>query len=300
MKSSTLRWLSIRYRWSGAITVVLLLIGLPLSAANSAASVADAAAETASSSSRVVTQTYLKAKPGALALLERYVRANWFAMDEVAVRQGLFVSYLWLDTGSDEGTWNALVQVTYNDARGFEAIADSWAEIKAAHREVLIDGADQNDLGRVVETRNLFERAPLGHSPTATRSGTLASTASNDAEEAAIRAVVQRYFRAQQTNDPDDIRKAFLPSARIEGMQDGHLVTWSFDEYLAFFRNKPAKDAKYVERAIERVTLRGDSASAELRLVLGPSRSLLEHFLLFRVDGEWKVAHKSYASSRAG
>jgi hypothetical protein len=96
-----------------------------------------------------------------LSQLERYVRANWFAMDEVAVNRGLFVSYLWLDTGSDEGPWNAIVMVTYRDTKGFAGIEKDWREIKAAHREVLIDGAKQADLGRVVESREFFERTPF-------------------------------------------------------------------------------------------------------------------------------------------
>ncbi|WP_397574300.1 hypothetical protein [Silanimonas sp.] len=116
---------------------------------------------TEASSARVVTMTYLKSAPGKLGQLERYVRANWFAMDKIAVERGLFVSYLWLDTGSDEGPWNAVVMVTYRDAQGFAGIEQEWAGIKAAHREVLIDGARQADLGRVVESREFFERAPF-------------------------------------------------------------------------------------------------------------------------------------------
>ncbi len=112
-------------------------------------------------SARVVTQTYLKSQPGRLAQLERFVRANWFVMDEIAVRQGLFVSYEWLDSGSDEGPWNAIVMVTYNDEKGFEGIRQSWAGIQAAHKEVRPDGLALRELGRVLETRNLLERAPF-------------------------------------------------------------------------------------------------------------------------------------------
>jgi len=115
----------------------------------------------APANARVVTMTYLKAVPGKLSQLERYIRANWFAMDEVAEKRGLFVSHLWLDTGSDEGPWNAIVMVTYRDARGFAGIEEEWREIRAAHREVLIDGAGLAALGRVVDSREFFEREPF-------------------------------------------------------------------------------------------------------------------------------------------
>jgi hypothetical protein len=110
---------------------------------------------------RVVTLTYLKSQPGRLAQLERFIRANWFAMDAVAVQQGLFADYGWLDSGTDDGPWNAIVMVTYNDDKGFAGIQDRWAGIKAAHKEVRPDDLPFRDLGRVLETLNLFERAPF-------------------------------------------------------------------------------------------------------------------------------------------
>ena len=114
-----------------------------------------------SATTRVVTITYLQSQPGRLAQLERFVRANWFAMDELAVQQGLFVSYEWLDSGTDQGPWNAIVMVTYADDKGFEGIRERWAGIRSAHQEVRPDGLSMKELGRVIETKNLFERAPF-------------------------------------------------------------------------------------------------------------------------------------------
>ena len=117
--------------------------------------------------SRTVTLTYLKAAPGRLAHLERYVRANWFAIDAAAVRQGLFVSYKWLDTGRDDGPWNALVIVTYNDDKGFAGIEERWNSIKPTHKEVRPDGLAFPDVGLVVEGQDLLERAPFANEPPA-------------------------------------------------------------------------------------------------------------------------------------
>ena len=117
--------------------------------------------------SRTVTLTYLKAAPGRLAHLERYVRANWFAMDAAAVRQGLFVSYKWLDTGRDDGPWNAVVIVTYNDDKGFAGIEERWGPIRSAHKEVRPDGLAFPDVGRVIESQDLLEHAPFANEPPA-------------------------------------------------------------------------------------------------------------------------------------
>lgn len=246
---------------------------------------------------RVVTMTYLKSAPGKLGQLERYVRANWFAMDKIAVERGLFVSYLWLDTGSDDGPWNAIVMVTYRDARGFAGIQKEWAEVRAAHSEVLIDGASQADLGRVVESREFFERAPF---VSVVAAGLPLEGAPSDAhsrDESAIREVVGKYFEAGITGSPELIREAFLPTARIEGLREGRLGTWSFDEYIRFFNGTPASGADQVERTITRVLTHGDSATVQLRLRFSPTRALDEQLLMLRINGQWKITYKSYVPS---
>jgi hypothetical protein len=109
--------------------------------------------------------TYLQAKPGRLAALRAYIQANWFAMDEIAVKRGLMVNYQWLDTGEEGGPWNAIVLVTYADDRGFAGIEAQWAEIKAAHQEVPVEGLRFGDLGRVVDSKTFFSHPPFAVSP---------------------------------------------------------------------------------------------------------------------------------------
>lgn len=277
-----------------ALLGILAWPTLALAGGNSAA----AALQAGPSDARVVTLTYLKSAPGKLSQLERYVRANWFAMDEIAVKRGLFVSYVWFDTGSDEGPWNAIVMVTYRDARGFDGIAKDWSEIRAAHREVRIDGAGQADLGRIVEGREVFERAPFLNLAAAIPPPGGAGPDAGSADEAAIRAVVGKYFEGGMTGKPGPIREAFLPSARIEGLRGDQLVTWSFDEYVRFFNGTPAPGAERIERNITRVAIQGDSATAQLRLRFSPAQALDEQLLLLRINGEWKITYKSYVPSQ--
>jgi hypothetical protein len=93
------------------------------------------------------------------------------------------------------------------------------------------------------------------------------------------------------------IREAFLPTARIEGLRGGQLVTWSFDEYIRFFNGTPAPGADQVERTITRVMKNGDSTTVQLRLRFSPTQALDEQLLLLRIDGRWKIAYKSYTTS---
>ncbi|MCZ8086549.1 MAG: nuclear transport factor 2 family protein [Brevundimonas sp.] len=276
--------------------VVSAILALPVIAFAGAAS-SGPAFQQGGPDARVVTLTFLKSAPGRLSQLERYVRANWFAMDEIAVQRGLFVSYGWFDTGSDEGPWNAIVMVTYRDARGFAGIQDAWSEIRAAHREVRIDGATQADLGRIVESREIFERTPFVTAPDlgTPPAGTGPDTAL--ADETAVRAVVDKYFEGGVTGNPEPIREAFLPSARIEGLRGDQLVTWSFDDYVRNFDGTPAPGADRIERNVTRVAIQGDSATVQLRLRFSPSRALDEQLLLLRINGQWRITYKSYTPS---
>ena len=53
-------------------------------------------------------------------------------------------------------------------------------------------------------------------------------------DEADVRAALDHYLTGHATGDPSHMRKAFLPTAHIEGLRDGKFVSWTLDEYLEF------------------------------------------------------------------
>ncbi len=54
---------------------------------------------------------------------------------------------------------------------------------------------------------------------------TVSSAGAQGSEEAAVRAAVNQYFRGHATASGEEMRKAFLPTAHIEGMRDGN---WNY------------------------------------------------------------------------
>lgn len=143
----------------GALVLGMLLFAAPcLAGAPVAADDAPGATDT---TRRVAVElTFLKAQPGERARLVRFIEANWFAMDRIAVTQGLMRDYRVLDTGRDDGPWNVLVEVTYTDERGHAGIADAFERIRAAHRTVTIDGKGLRDLGAIVTSTQTFTPLP--------------------------------------------------------------------------------------------------------------------------------------------
>jgi len=101
-----------------------------------------------------VTQTYLRAKPGLRSDLVAYIRANWFAMDRIGIQQGLFTSYALLERGeASDADWDVIVAVGYPTAEGHDApgVADAFKAIRAAHKEIKINGRGLAELGEIVE-----------------------------------------------------------------------------------------------------------------------------------------------------
>jgi hypothetical protein len=116
-----------------------------------------AAAASQSTERRAVELTFLKSNPGEREQLKTFIVLNWFAMDKVAKEQGLMSAFTVMDTGTDEGTWNVLVSVTYMNEKGYEGIAEAFERIRRAHTTVRVGGKTLRDLGAIVDSKRMFE-----------------------------------------------------------------------------------------------------------------------------------------------
>lgn len=131
------------------LLLALALAGSAVAAQGAAPSPADAAL----APTRHITQTYLRAAPGKRAALIAYIERNWFAMDQIGIEQGLFTSYALLERADDsDADWDVIVAVGYPTVQGHDApgVAEAFRKIRAAHREVRIDGQGLADLGTIV------------------------------------------------------------------------------------------------------------------------------------------------------
>lgn len=116
---------------------------------------------------------------------------------------------------------------------------------------------------------------------------------SDTAEMAAVRIPLQSYLQGHATGDGATMRKAFLPTAHIEGIRDGKFVSWTVDEYVAGFKGTPAPDEAQRKRSIDEVDVSGNAAMARVTLDY-PSGAFTDYFVLLKVDGEWKIANKAW------
>jgi hypothetical protein len=124
--------------------------------------------------------------------------------------------------------------------------------------------------------------------------GLIGSPGQAPSDDKAVRAVIQQYFRGHATADGNEMRKAFHPTAHIEGNRDGKFVSWTVDQYVSGFTGKPAADEASRRRTIDHVEIAGDAAMAGATLVHGGT-TFTDYFVLLKVGGEWKIANKVYS-----
>ena len=113
-------------------------------------------------------------------------------------------------------------------------------------------------------------------------------------EDAAVRKPLEAYLQGHATGDAAYMRKAFLPTAHIEGIRDGKFLSWTADEYIAGFKGTPPADEAQRKRWIDRVDVSGNAAMARVTLDY-PNGTFTDYFVLLKVDGEWKIANKVWA-----
>ena len=112
-------------------------------------------------------------------------------------------------------------------------------------------------------------------------------------DNTAVRAVINQYFRGHATGDPNEMRKAFHPTAHVEGNRDGKFVSWTAEQYAGNFSGKPAPDEATRKRTIDRVDISGDAAMVSATLVHGAT-TFTDYFVLLKINNEWKIANKVY------
>ncbi|HWM73260.1 MAG TPA: nuclear transport factor 2 family protein [Nocardioides sp.] len=104
---------------------------------------------------------------------------------------------------------------------------------------------------------------------------------------------LRAYVRGHATGDPAHFRKAFLPTAHVEGVRDGGFVSWSLNDYCGLFSGRPADDEAERRRRIESVQVEGTVGTATMTLWHGVD-TFTDVFLLVRTDAGWRIANKVY------
>lgn len=110
-----------------------------------------------------------------------------------------------------------------------------------------------------------------------------------------VLAPLHAYALGHATGSAEHFRRAFRPTAHIEGLRDGAFSSWDLDTYCALF-DGPAPDEQERRRTVDSVAVTGTVATATMTLEHGPDR-FTDVFLLVREADDWRIANKAYHRS---
>lgn len=111
--------------------------------------------------------------------------------------------------------------------------------------------------------------------------------------EAGPREAVQRYFEGHITGDPDVMRQAFHTDARLQFTREGVFGQASLETYLTWLPGRPAEDEAERRRSIERLSVAGDVAVAELELDY-PAVRFVDYLTIVRQGDRWLITNKVF------
>ena len=112
-------------------------------------------------------------------------------------------------------------------------------------------------------------------------------------EEQAVRVPLENYMQGHATDNPEFMRKAFMPTAHIESVREGPLTSWPLDTYCQRFKGTPAADESTRRRTIDAIDIGGTAASAKITLVHG-NTTFIDYFVMLKTEDGWKIANKTF------
>lgn len=124
-----------------------------------------------------------------------------------------------------------------------------------------------------------------------------AQAPSAGAEDAAVRAAIEHYFRGHATGDGAHYRNVFHPDSKLFFVRGAQLTQWTSDEYIGRASGKPAADEAQRKRAIDWIDVTGDAAVVKLTLTY-PDVTFTDYMSLLKIDGTWKIVNKTFHSER--
>ena len=120
-----------------------------------------------------------------------------------------------------------------------------------------------------------------------------------NAEDAAVRAALEHYFRGHATGQGEHFRKIFHPDAKLFAVREGKYWQLTSEQYIANAPGKPPADEAQRKRVIESVDVSGNAAIAKIVLDY-PQTKFTDYMSLLKIDGQWMIVNKTFYAEPKG
>ena len=113
------------------------------------------------------------------------------------------------------------------------------------------------------------------------------------AEEAAVRAALEHYFRGHATGQGEHFRKVFHTDSKLYAIREGKFWTITSEQYISRAPGTASADEAKRKRTIESVDITGNAAIAKVVLDY-PQVKFTDYMSLLKVDGTWMIVNKTF------
>jgi hypothetical protein len=247
------------------------------------------------------TIDFIKTKDNQRENFLKFVEQNWAAARQTLRAKGDVLSYrvLALPAGREAASaWDVLLLTEYANREIYNRREAIFAEVFRVLPTVPVAGMTSGrQMADILNPDGVVYTQPL--SPAAEPTGPIANARAAGGEEAAARIPLENYLKAHATGDPEFIRRAFHPDAKIMSRRDGKLSQLTVEEFAARFSGRPAEDEAARRRRIESLDITGDAAAAKITLDY-PAVKFTDYMSLLKIGGEWKIVNKSFDAEQKG
>jgi Putative lumazine-binding len=122
------------------------------------------------------------------------------------------------------------------------------------------------------------------------------------ADRTAIEQSVQTYFDGLYEGDADKLASVFCPGSALTYEHAGALTVWPLADWLKTVRERPSPRAKGLARddAILLIDQSGPTTALVKVKCQIPPRYFTDYLNLVKIDGQWRVAQKVFATEVRG
>jgi hypothetical protein len=112
-------------------------------------------------------------------------------------------------------------------------------------------------------------------------------------EKQQIEQVIRYYFEGMVTRDVVKLEKAFHPEARLFGYRGDQLTITSFNDWANGVTNGSPRNPELYQNHLLAIEIKGYTAIAKTEL-FWPGIYYYDYLTLIKVDGQWKIIHKTW------
>ena len=118
-------------------------------------------------------------------------------------------------------------------------------------------------------------------------------TIAQSSESEKISLTIENYFQGMIARDIEKLEKAFHPEARLIGYRGDQFTITSFKDWANGVKNGSPRNPELYQNHLLEIEIKGYTALAKTEL-FWPGIYYYDYLTLIKVDGDWKIIHKTW------